>query len=187
MPSEPTYFGSPAELRKWFGEHAGSAGELVIGFMKTRTGAGGITWAQAVDEALCVGWIDSVRHRIDDERYRIRFTPRKARSNWSAVNIRRVAELEAEGRMTPAGRAAFAKRTETRSRTASYEQADAPELADAEIKRFKLLPGAWEFYVALPASYRKKITWWVVSAKQESTRYKRLSLLLDACACGRRL
>lgn len=187
MPSEPNYFKNPAALKRWFSKNAASAEELVIGFMKTSTGTASVSWSQAVDEALCVGWIDGVRHRIDDERYKIRFTPRKAGSNWSAVNIKRVAELEAERRMTSAGLAAFSKRTEAKSKTASYEQITAPELTDAEVRQFKPFPGAWAFYQALPASYKKKVTWWVVSAKQEATRSKRLSLLIDACACRKRL
>ena len=187
MSNEPTYFKNPAALKRWFSKNAASAEELVIGFMKTSTGTASMSWSQAVDEALCVGWIDGVRYRIDDERYKIRFTPRKIGSNWSAVNIKRVAELEAEGRMTPAGRAAFSKRTEARSKTASYEQVTAPELTDAEIRQFKSFPGALDFYRALPASYKKKVTWWVISAKQESTRGERLSRLVSACACKKRL
>lgn len=187
MPSEPKYFKNPAALRRWFAKYAASSEELVAGFMKTGTGAASISWAQAVDEALCVGWIDGVRHRIDDERYKIRFTPRRAGSNWSGVNIKRFAELEAEGRMTPAGRAAFSKRTEARSKTASYEQAVTPELSNAQIKQFEATQGAWDFYQALPASYKIKVTWWVVSAKHEATRNKRLSLLIDACSRGKRL
>lgn len=187
MSSDPTYFKSPAALKKWFSKYAACAEELVIGFMKTSTGTASVSWPQAVDEALCVGWIDGVRRRIDDERYKIRFSPRKAGSNWSAVNIKRVAELEAEGRMTPAGRTALSKRTEAKSKTASYEQVTAPELSEAEIRRFKPLPKAWAFYQAFPASYKKKVTWWVISAKQEATRDKRLARLIRACESGKRL
>lgn len=174
MSAEPQYFETAAALKRWFGKNSASAEQLIVGFVKTSTGAASVSWPEAVDEALCVGWIDGVRHRIDNERYKIRFTPRKPGSNWSAANIKRVAELEAEGRMQPAGLAAFAQRTEARSRTASYEQALAPELTGEEQKQLKQAPGAWAYYQALPASYKKKITWWVISAKQESTRSKRL-------------
>lgn len=187
MSIEPTYFRNAAQLRRWFARNAGTADELIVGFMKSGSGQASITWPEAVDEALCVGWIDGVRHRIDDARYRIRFTPRKAGSNWSDVNIRRVAELEAQGRMTPAGREAFARRTESRSRTASYEQPATLEFTAADAKRFSAYPGAWQFYQSLPPGYRKKITWWVVSAKRQETRDKRLDQLIEACACGRRL
>src|SRR5688572_17013681 len=120
--TEPTYFESSAALKRWFSKNATTARELVVGFMKVGSGAASVAWPEAVDEALCVGWIDGVRHRIDDRRYRIRFTPRKAGSNWSAVNIKRATGLAAEGRMKPAGLAAFAQRTEAKSKTASYEQ-----------------------------------------------------------------
>jgi uncharacterized protein YdeI (YjbR/CyaY-like superfamily) len=184
---EPKYFRNTAQLQRWFARNAGTADELVVGFMKSGSGQASITWPEAVDEALCVGWIDGVRHRIDDERYRIRFTSRKAGSNWSDVNIRRVAELEAQGRMTPAGLAAFARRTEARSRTASYEQAATPGFTAAQADRFKALPGAWQFYESLPPSYKKKVTWWVVSAKRQETRDKRLEQLIEACTRGQRL
>lgn len=187
MPTEPKYFEDAAALKRWFSKHAATAEELVVGFMKASTSLASVSWPEAVDEALCVGWIDGVRQRIDDKRYKIRFTPRKPSSNWSAVNIKRVGELKAEGRMRPAGLAAFARRTETKSRTASYEQETAPELTDTEVKQLKQANGAWAFYQALPASYKRKVTWWVVSAKQESTRIKRLSRLIEACAQGKRL
>jgi len=187
MPTEPKYFKNAAALKHWFSKNAATAEELVVGFMKTGTGAASVSWPEAVDEALCVGWIDGVRHRLDDARYKIRFTPRKPGSNWSAVNIRRAAALQAEGRMNPAGLAAFAQRSEARSRTASYEQNAHPEFSAAEQSRFRKTPGAWAFYEALPASYRKKVTWWVVSAKLPATRNRRLLQLVEACAHGQRL
>jgi uncharacterized protein YdeI (YjbR/CyaY-like superfamily) len=187
MVAEPKYFESATALRKWFIKNAATTDDLVVGFMKTNTGTPSVTWPEAVDEALCVGWIDGVRHRIDDERYKIRFTPRRLNSNWSAVNIKRATELEAAGRMKPAGLAAFARRAEAKSRTASYEQATLPELSHAEVMLFKQRPSAWAFYEALPPSYKKKMLWWTVSAKQASTRSKRLSRLIEACAQGRRL
>lgn len=187
MPANPVYFQDAADFRSWLAAHSSSATEVEVGFVKVRSGSGGLTWSQAVDEALCAGWIDGVRHRIDERRYRIRFTPRKPGSNWSAVNIRRVPQLQAQGRMMPAGLAAFAARTESRSRTASYEQDTPPELSRAEIRALKQQAAAWSFYQSLPASYQRKVTWWVISARQSSTRANRFAKLVDACAEGRRL
>ena len=155
--------------------------------MKTATAVASVSWPEAVDEALCVGWIDGVRHRVDEARYRIRFAPRAAHSNWSAVNIARVAALQAEGRMTAAGLAAFGRRSEAKSRTASYEQMAPVAFGAAEIARFKRAPEAWAFLEALPPGYRKKLTWWVLSAKQQATRDKRLQQFIEACAAGKRL
>jgi uncharacterized protein YdeI (YjbR/CyaY-like superfamily) len=187
MAGDPIYFENPAALQRWFAEHALDAIELIAGFMKKDSGHPSVTWPEAVDEALCVGWIDGVRHRIDDERYKIRFTPRKASSHWSTVNIKRMAVLQAEGRVTPAGLAAFEKRTEAKSMRSSYEQADMPELAAADLDRFRLEPAAWTYFQALPPGYLKRVIWWVVSAKQAATRDKRLGVLIQACAEGRRL
>ena len=155
--------------------------------MKVGTGVPSLTWPEAVDEALCVGWIDSIRHRVDDHRYSIRFTPRKANSNWSAVNLARAEELQASGRMKPAGLAALARRTGAKSGTASYEQEPMPSFDHADEDTFKAHPAAWTYYQAAPATYRRRVTWWVVSAKQPSTRQRRLLTLIEACAEGRRL
>jgi uncharacterized protein YdeI (YjbR/CyaY-like superfamily) len=182
----PTFFPDPASLREWLTEHAGKASELIVGFVKTHTGKAPLTWPQAVDEALCFGWIDGVRTSIDENHYKIRFSPRKQNSNWSAVNIKRVPELEAAGRMTEAGLRVFALRTEARSRTASYEQKEFPELSAAEINEFKKNKAAWAYYEALPSSYRRKVNWLIISAKQQATRTKRFHALLAACAEGRR-
>jgi uncharacterized protein YdeI (YjbR/CyaY-like superfamily) len=124
-PPAPTHFTSPKALRDWFRANAHLMAELRVGFHKLGSGRPGITWPQSVDEALCVGWVDGVRHRIDEHRYQIRFTPRKLTSVWSAVNIERVRVLSEEGRMQPAGLAAFARRLEKKSRIYSYEQAEA--------------------------------------------------------------
>jgi uncharacterized protein YdeI (YjbR/CyaY-like superfamily) len=159
---------------------------LIVGFVKTHMGKTPLTWPQAVDEALCFGWIDGVRTSIDENHYKIRFSPRKPNSNWSAVNIKRVPELEAAGRMTEAGLMVFALRTEARSRTASYEQKEFPELSAAEINEFKKNKAAWAFYEALPPSYRRKVNWLIISAKQQATRTKRFHALVAACAEGRR-
>ncbi len=183
----PTYFASPLAFRRWLEQHADSATELEVGFHKRGSGTPSITWPEAVDEALCFGWIDGVRHRIDETRYRIRFTPRKPSSRWSAVNIARVEALAAEGRMRPAGLTAFAMRTAERSRTASYEQADVPALEAAEEKTFRGRARAWSFFEAQPPSYRRKALWWVVSAKKPETRAARLQRLIAASGEGMRL
>ncbi len=185
--SEPVYFATPAALARWFKKHCADATELVVGFMKVDSGVPSVSWPQAVDEALCVGWIDGVRHRIDDERYKIRFTPRKPSSHWSAVNIKRIAVLLAEGRMQPAGMAAFERRTEEKSVRAAYEQPTMPELSDVEIALFKKNAKSWAYFETVPPGYRKRVVWWVVSAKQFATREKRLGLLVQACAEGVRL
>lgn len=186
MATAPIYFSSAAELRQWFAAHAGSSRELVIGFMKGAGPRAGITWPEAVDEALCVGWIDGVRRRVDEHRYTIRFTPRKPGSNWSAVNIERAGALHKLGRMKPAGLAAFAQRTEAKSRTASYEQ-EQVAFSTAELERFKARRAAWAWFEGLPPSYRRKVTWWIISAKQAATRERRLASFIEACAQGRRL
>ena len=186
MSAAPTFFKDAASLRAWLEEHGSQASELIVGFVKTHTGKATLTWPQAVDEALCFGWIDGVRTSIDENHYKIRFSPRKPSSRWSAVNIKRVPELEAEGRMTKAGLAAFALRTEARSRTGSYEQQEFPELSEAETAQFKKNKAAWAFYEKLPPSYRRKVNWLIISAKQEATRARRFSALVAACAEGRR-
>lgn len=186
MSALPTFFQDAAALRAWFTAHSEHASEVIVGFVKTHTGKATLTWPQAVDEALCVGWIDGVRTSIDENHYKIRFSPRKAGSGWSAVNIKRVAELEAADRMTKQGLAAFALRTEARSRTASYEQKDFPELSSTEVVEFKKNKVAWSFYEKLPPSYRRKVNWLIINAKQQATRRKRFVALVTACAEGRR-
>ena len=186
MTAAPIYFEDAAALARWFRAHAATATDLVVGFVKVGAGVPGLTWPQAVDEALCVGWIDGVRHRVDAQRYRIRFTPRRPRSHWSAVNIARVEALTAAGRMAPAGLAAFARRTEARSKAASYEQGEVAFTAD-QIRAFKRMPAAWRYFEACPPGYRKRMTWWVVSAKRADTQARRLMQLIEACTTGRRL
>ena len=158
-----------------------------MGFMKIGSGQPSVTWPASVDEALCVGWIDGIRHRIDDERYRIRFTPRRAGSHWSAINIARIAVLQTEGRMQPAGLAAFQRRTEAKSRKASYEQETEAIFDVSDAKQFKQNRAAWAFFDAQPSGYRQRMTWWVISAKQLPTRQKRLLRLIAASADATRL
>jgi len=173
-------------LHAWFAQHGAHESELIVGFVKSHTGKATLTWPQAVDEALCFGWIDGVRTKIDSDHYKIRFSPRRQNSKWSAVNIRRVPELEAQGRMTQAGLVVFSFRTEANSRTGSYEQETFPELSAAEVAEFKKNHPAWVFYEKLPPSYRRKVNWLIISAKQAATRAKRFDALVSACADGRR-
>lgn len=146
-----------------------------------------MSWSESVDEALCFGWIDGVRKRIDDDTYSIRFTPRKRTSIWSAINISKFKHLAAQGRMTHAGASAFAHRTEAKSVVYAYEQATAAELSPTELRAFKGNKAAWTFFEATPPSYKKVILHWITSAKRADTRESRLAKLLEASATGNRL
>lgn len=157
-----------------------------MGYYTVGSGRPSLTWPESVDEALCVGWIDGIRKRVDADRYTIRFTPRKKTSVWSAVNIRRVGILGKEGRLTPEGLAAFDARRENRSAIYSYEQRPST-LVEPYATIVKRNAAAWRFFEAQPPYYRKQITWWIVSAKKEETRLARLTKLIDACSKGRRL
>jgi uncharacterized protein YdeI (YjbR/CyaY-like superfamily) len=184
---EPTFFETPAGLRAWLERNHESEGELWVGFHRKGSGRPSITWPEAVDEALCFGWIDGLRRSVDEASYKIRFTPRKPTSTWSSVNIGRVGDLTAEGRMRPAGLAAFERRSEAKSGIYAYEQRKTARLEPAHERRFRANPEAWSFFQAQPAGYRKTATGWVVSAKREATREKRLATLIDDSAHGRRL
>jgi uncharacterized protein YdeI (YjbR/CyaY-like superfamily) len=179
------YFRTSDELRAWFAQHP-DATELWVGFFKKSAAEKGISYPEAVDEALCAGWIDGVRYTVDDQRYRNRFTPRRPGSNWSQVNIRRVEELAAQGRMLPAGEAAFAARKEAKDKQYSYENRR-QDLGDPYEQQFRQHPEAWIFYAAQPPSYRRTAAWWVLSAKQEATRQRRLASLIEASTQGTRL
>ena len=182
----PVFFRSPAELRRWFARHHAAEKELFVGFYKKGSGTPSITYAEAVDEALCVGWIDGVRHSLDAERYTNRFTPRRPQSTWSAVNIKRVAALTAEGRMQPAGLAAFAQRKRNTPGTYSYENRPRA-LPEPYAARFRAHKRAWTFFESQPAGYRRTATWWVLSAKKEETRLQRLDALIADARAGRTL
>ena len=184
--SSVTYFRSPAELRKWFRANHATAAELWVGFYRKGAGKPSITWAEAVDEALCVGWIDGIRKRVDDDSYTNRFTPRRKRSVWSAVNIGRVTALTAEKRMRPEGLKAFAARLENRSGIYAYEQRR-DRLEEPYASLLKKNKAASAFFETLPPYYRKQVGWWIVSAKKEETRMDRLKKVIAAFAQGRRL
>lgn len=185
--AEPIYFASPEAFRDWLAEHAGTATELIVGYHKVGTGLPSMTWPESVDEALCVGWIDGVRKRVDELRYQIRFTPRRPSSIWSRVNIERVAVLTAEGRMTPAGLAAFEKRTERRSIVYGYEHEGEVALPPELEKRCRRQRAAWAWFEAQPPGWKRQMLRWVLSAKQAETRDRRLAQLMADAAEGRRL
>ena len=182
---EPTFFATPEDFRAWLQEHHETERELLVGFHKKGSGRPSITWPQSVDQALCFGWIDGVRRRIDDHSYSIRFTPRKQRSNWSAINVRRVGELIELGHMRPAGLAAFERRSDDRTAIYSYEQRKGAKLDAAQERRFKANPSAWMWFQAQPAGYRRTASYWVISAKRPQTRERRLEQLIEDSAAGR--
>lgn len=190
LPSEdpvgPRFFEAPQDLRAWFEVHHATDQELLVGFHKKSSGLPSITWPESVDQALCFGWIDGIRRGIDDVSYTNRFTPRKAASTWSARNIARVAELTEMGLMRPSGLEAFERRTEARSGVYSFEQGPI-ELGPVYEKRFRGNRAAWTFFQEQPPSYRKPATWWVISAKKEETRLRRLETLIEDSADGRRI
>lgn len=185
--TRPTFFETPADFRAWLEEHHGSAEVLWVGFYKKGSGRPSITWPESVDEALCFGWIDGLRKGIDDVAYKIRFTPRKPDSNWSAVNIARVEELLEKDRMRPAGIAAYERRLEKKSRVYSYEQRQRAALDPEAEKRFRAHPEAWKFFRSQPPGYRRTAIFWVVSAKREDTRRRRLDTLIEDSANGLRI
>ncbi len=184
-PERPaTFFAGPDEFRAWLEEHHESATELWMGLYKKHVPDRGLTWAQAVPEALCFGWIDSLVQRIDEDAVRQRWTPRKAASNWSTVNIELVEQLAAEGRMRPSGLAAYARRRPERSGIYAYETR-ALELPPAYAERLAAEPRAAAFWEVATASYRRSAVNWVLTAQREETRDRRMAQLVDDCAHGR--
>jgi uncharacterized protein YdeI (YjbR/CyaY-like superfamily) len=182
---DPVYFAAPGDFRAWLEIHHETASELLVGFHKTRSGRPSMTWPESVDQALCFGWIDGIRRRIDAAAYSIRFTPRRPRSIWSAVNIARFGELELQGLVAPAGRRAFERRSEERSRLYSHEQAIEPRLEPAFEERLRADVAAWVFYTAQTPTYRRAAAHWVMSAKREETRERRLARLIADSAAAR--
>jgi uncharacterized protein YdeI (YjbR/CyaY-like superfamily) len=180
------YFESPADFRRWLAAHHATAKELRVGFHKKGSGTPTITWPESVDQALCFGWIDGVRKRVDDTRYTIRFTPRRATSNWSTINIARVGVLRAQGLMMPPGLKAFEAREEKRSGVYAYE--NRPKALDTPYEKlFRRDKAAWDFFQAQPPGYRKLAAYWVMSAKKEETAQKRLARLIADSAAGKRI
>ena len=181
----PTFFPSARAFRDWLHAHHATEQELWLGFYKKASGRAGLTYLEAVDEALCYGWIDGKLRRIDEVCHQVRFTPRKATSYWSAINIRKVSELTKAGRMTPAGLAVFDAR---RKAVGPCEDGAAPLVfSRACAKRLRDNKAAWRFFGAQPPWHRRNAQFWVMSAKRDETRERRLARLIDACAGGERL
>ena len=182
---KPTFFTTPPEFRTWLEKRHRETRELWVGFHKKSSGQASITWPEAVDEALCFGWIDGQRKGLDEVAYAIRFTPRKPGSIWSVANVNRVEELRAQRRMQPVGLEAFEARARGRSGIYSYEQRKTAELDVAQLRKFRANRNAWEFFQAQLPSYQKAAVWWVITAKTETTNLKRLGQLIDDSAHGR--
>jgi len=183
---EPTFFKSAAAWRRWLEKNHDKATEQLVGFHKVGSNKSGITYKQALDEALCFGWIDGVR-RGGKTTWTIRFTPRRPKSIWSAINIKRIEELKADGRMHAAGLVAYETRDPERQKRYSHENRTSAVLAPAEERAFRANKKAWEYYSAMPPSYRRPAIWWVVSAKREETRARRLHTLIADSAAGRKI
>jgi uncharacterized protein YdeI (YjbR/CyaY-like superfamily) len=183
---KPRFFATPEAFRAWLEKNHATKPELLVGFYRRDSGKKSITWPESVDEALCVGWIDGIRKRLDDVSYTIRFTPRNVKSKWSSVNIKRVAELTKLGRMNPAGLSVFERRDASQAEGYSYERREA-HLDAAMEKTFRANRDAWTFWEAQPPYYRRTLSWWVISAKREETRAKRLEQLIAASAEKRRI
>ena len=183
---EVKFFATPEAFRQWLEQHHKVLKEQWVGYYKVKSGIPSMTWSESVDEALCYGWIDGLRKSIDEKSYKIRFTPRKPKSNWSAVNIRKVAELKKLGKMTPAGLEAYKKLEEQKSKVYSFEQKNI-RLDKAFEQQFKANEKAWQFFQTLPPSVKKPSVWWVMSAKREDTRIRRLNTLIQCSEEGLRI
>jgi uncharacterized protein YdeI (YjbR/CyaY-like superfamily) len=185
-PQNVVFFETPAELRAWFEANHETATELWLGYHRKRTGRPSVTWQEVVDQELCFGWIDSVRYSLGDDRSAQRITPRRKGSVWSAVNIKRFQELEMLGRVHPRGREAFERRDEARSRIYAYENRSRG-LDERRLATFQESNAAWKFFESQAPWYRKTATYWVMSAKREETRDKRLKALIEYSKKGERI
>ena len=181
------FFATPEEFGAWLEEHHESESELLVGFYKKGSGKPSITWPESVEQALRFGWIDGIRRSLGEESYTIRFTPRKPSSNWSKVNVATVERLKAEGSMAPAGLRAYEARREDRTGLYSFERRQAAELPPDFERRFQASRKAWEWFSSRPPGYRRTATHWVVSAKRDDTRRRRLETLIDCSAEGRKI
>jgi len=181
------FFARPNDFRKWLARNHDRIDELWVGFYRKDSGRPSITWPESVDEALCFGWIDGIRKKVDHQSYKIRFTPRRLKSTWSAVNITRVAALTGEGRMQSAGIAAFGRRQENNSRKYSFENRESAKLTGADEREFRRDRAAWDFFQAQPPGYRRLAAWWIISAKRPETRRIRLERLITTSRSGRRI
>ncbi|HSP88427.1 MAG TPA: YdeI/OmpD-associated family protein [Ignavibacteriaceae bacterium] len=181
-----TFFPTQSDLRKWFEKNHNKADELWIGYYKKATGIPSITWQQSVDEALCFGWIDGIRKSIDEKSYKIRFTPRRKKSNWSAINIKRIKELIKQDLVKTSGLEAFKKRDEKKAKLYSFEQEKIklPKELEEKIKANKK---AWKFFQKLPPYAKRLSTFWVISAKREETKLSRLKTLIKCSEEGKKI
>jgi uncharacterized protein YdeI (YjbR/CyaY-like superfamily) len=177
----PRFFATPSEFRRWLRKNHHRAEELWVGFHKRASGRKSLTWPESVDQALCYGWIDGVRKSLDEGRYTIRFTPRRPGSIWSAVNIRRARALLAEGRLTEAGKRAFAKRGKTNRYSFEQRRAEFPSRYERAIRKNR---SAWKYFQSLAPSTKRICTWWVISAKKEETQLRRLAILIASSSQG---
>jgi uncharacterized protein YdeI (YjbR/CyaY-like superfamily) len=187
MPPRPAFFPTPADFRAWLEAHHDKLNELLVGFHKKGSGRPSITWPESVQVALCFGWIDGVRKRLDETSYTIRFTPRKPTSTWSSININLVRKLTKQGLMRPAGLKAFAARDEKKSAIYSYEQRNSAQFTREQAKQFRSNKAAWEFFRSQAPWYQRVTTFWVISAKREETKLKRLSELIRHSQNQRRI
>jgi uncharacterized protein YdeI (YjbR/CyaY-like superfamily) len=184
---EPIFFKSPQEFYDWLEEHHETEDEVYVGLWKKGTGKPSMTWSEAVDQALCFGWIDGRANRIDDDSWMQRFTPRRPGSNWSKINIEKVAKLKEDGLMRPAGLKAFEARTEARTGVYSFEQREDAKLTEEFEERLRDNPAAREYWETRPPGYRRTATHWVMSAKREETRERRMNQLIEDCASGQHI
>jgi uncharacterized protein YdeI (YjbR/CyaY-like superfamily) len=182
---DPAFFATPDEWRAWLEEHHDTVPELWVGFHTKSSGRPSITWPEAVDQALCFGWIDGVRKSVDAGRYVIRFTPRRRKSIWSSVNVGRVEKLTRRGLMHPAGLATYQVGAGAKSGVYSYEQRKGAKLPEPLERRFRRIRRGWRFFQAQPPGYQRTAAWWVISAKKEETRLRRLATLIEDWAQGR--
>jgi uncharacterized protein YdeI (YjbR/CyaY-like superfamily) len=182
-----TFFATAEDFAAWLAQHGAHQTEFVVAYYKRGSKRPSMTWAESVDAALCFGWIDGVRKRIDEHSYQIRFTPRKITSIWSRVNIDRARILQREGKMREAGLKAYSHRREDKSRIYSYEQQKSAALVRGDELRFRKAQAAWKFFEAQPRSYRQLVIWRIVSAKRPETRERRLADLIKASKEQRRL
>ena len=187
MSGEAHFFPDADAFRAWLEANHGIADEVLVGYNKRHTKKPSPTWAQTVDEALCFGWIDGVRRRVDEDRYTIRFTPRRPHSIWSATNVKRFGELEAEGRATEAGKRAFENRREDRTAIYTYELSEAAELPPEALERLKADKAAYEFFSSQAPWYRRNASHWVIRAKRPETRERRLAQLIADSRAGLRV
>lgn len=183
---QPTFFPTTEDFRKWLEENHAGESELWVGFYKKATQIPSITWPQSVEEALCYGWIDGLRKSIDEKSYKIRFTPRRPNSHWSQVNLKMVDELIKNGKMQPAGLKIYQERNPAKEQLFSYER-EMAQLKEPYIEQIKAQPKAWAFFQSLPPGYKKQTVHWVMAAKREATRQKRLKILIESAAESKRI